>query len=313
LSPPNVLLEVDPTLVVPDVDSIAPVVSAAQEHLETEKDPYVGLSKSQARKLKAKLDKEAKLKEEEDAKRQREEEEAAEIRRQEEAEAELIRLEEEVAESRKLKEEEERIRIEEAEAELRKMAEEEDAVAAAEAEKFQKRGEEEADPWAAIFAAPPKKAKKKKSKPTEQMGLENQEAHIMNMEVQYAAAEDTGAEICPKKDDDPWDNWGSAALTTKKKKKSRKTDIIRLAEDEENEEIRREKENAAAAATNIDLSIVGSTGTTSGDDDCQKRVEHLSQNYGWQNCKPCELYMRKIAMKLHSEGLPIEDGFNTIN
>jgi hypothetical protein len=313
VSPPNVLLEVDPTLVVPDVDTIAPVVSAAQEHLETEKDPYVGLSKSQARKLKVKLDKEAKLKEEEDAERQREEEEAAEIRRQEEAEAELIRLEEEVAESKRIKEEEERIRLEEAEAELRKMAEEEDAVAATEADKFKKREEEEVDPWAAFSAAPPKKTKKKKSKPTEQMGLENQEAHIKKMEVQYAAAEDTGAEICPKKDDDPWDNWDSAAPTTKKKKKSRKTDMIRLAEDEENEEICREREIAAAAATKNDLSIVGSTGATFGDDDCKLRVEHLSHNYGWQNCEPCVLYMRKIAMKLHSKGLPIEDGFNTIN
>jgi hypothetical protein len=293
LSPPNVLLEVDPTLVVPDVDSIAPVVSAAQEHLETEKNLYVGLSKSQAKKLKVKLDKEAKLKEEEDAKHQKEEEEAAGIRRQEEEEAEWIRLEEE-------------------EAELRRMEEEEAAVAAAEAEKFKKREEEEADPWGPFSAASLKKAKKK-SKTTDRMGLENQEADIKKMEAEYVAAGDTGAEICPTKDDDPWGAWGSATPTFKKKKKSKKPKDPTLAEDEENERIRWEKENAAAAATTADLSVVGSTGVTFGDDDCQLRVEHLSQNYAWQNCRPCELYMRKIAMKHHFEGLPIEHGFSTTN
>jgi hypothetical protein len=296
LSPPNVLLEVDPTLVVPDVDSIAPVVSAAQEHLETEKNLYVGLSKSQAKKLKVKLDKEAKLKEEEDAKHQKEEEEAAGIRRQEEEEAEWIRLEEE-------------------EAELRRMEEEEAAVAAAEAEKFKKREEEEADPWGPFSAASLKKAKKK-SKTTDRMGLENQEADIKKMEAEYVAAGDTGAEICPTKDDDPWGAWGSATPTfKKKKKKSKKPKDPTLAEDEENERIRWEKENAAAAAaaTTADLSVVGSTGVTFGDDDCQLRVEHLSQNYAWQNCRPCELYMRKIAMKHHFEGLPIEHWFSTTN
>ncbi|CAN9170790.1 unnamed protein product [Alternaria alternata] len=268
VSPPDLQLEVDPTLVIPDVDTVAPVVSAAQGHPETEKDPYAGLSKSQAKKLKVQLDKEAKLREEEEAKRQREEEKAAEIRQQEEEEEERRRLEEE-----------ERIRLEEEEAELKSMKEEEAvAAAAAEAEECKKREEEEADPWATFPAAPLKKTKKKKSKETE-------------------------------------------LTTKKKKKKSKKPEIIRLGEDEENEQILQEKENAAAAAaavtgattTTADLSVVGSTSATFGDDDCQLRVKHLSQNYGWQSCKPCELYMRKIAMKLHSEGLPIEDGFNTIN
>ncbi|KAH7558353.1 hypothetical protein BM1_05625 [Bipolaris maydis] len=73
---------------------------------KVEVDPYAGLSKLQARKLKIKLDKEAKLKEEEDAKRQKEEEEeAAKIMQQEEEEAEKIRLEEE-AELKRIEEEE---------------------------------------------------------------------------------------------------------------------------------------------------------------------------------------------------------------
>jgi hypothetical protein len=249
--PPHLQLEVDPTLVILDVDTDAPVVSAGQEHPETEKDSYAGLGMSKRKKLKAKLDKEAKLKEEEDAKRQKEEEEAAEIRRQEEEEAEWIRLEEE-------------------EAELRRMEEEEAAAAAAaEAEKCKKMEEKEANPWTEFPVAPLKKTKKKKSKESE--------------------------------------------LTTKKKKKSRKPEVIRLVEDEENKEIRRERDNVAAAATTTDLSVVDSAGATFGDDDCRLRVEHLSQNFGWQDCEPCQLYIQKIAMKLHSEGLPIEDGFNTIN
>ena len=306
VSPPNVQVEVDSTLVVPDVDTIAPIVSPAQEHLETERDPHAGLTKSQVKKLKAKLDQEAKSKDEEEAKRQREEEEAAEIRRKEQEEAERICLEEE-----------EPILLEMAEAKLKRIEEEEEeeeaAVAAAEAENFKKREEKEADPWGVFPAAPLKKAKKKKSKPIGHMGLENQEADIEKMEGEYVAVEDTGAEICPTKDDDPWGGWGSATSTFKKKKKSKKPRDLTVAEDEENERIRREKENAAAAATTADLSVVSSTGATIGDDDCKLRAEHLSKNFGWQNCEPCQLYIQKIAMKLHSEGLPIEDGFNTIN
>ncbi|CAN9280446.1 unnamed protein product [Alternaria alternata] len=300
--PPNVQVEVDSTLFVPDVDTIAPVVSAEQEHLETEKDPYAGLTKSQVEKLKAKLDQEAKSKDEEEAKRQREEE-AGGIRRQKEEEEEA---------ERRYFEEEERLRLEEEEAELKRMEEEEAAAAAAEGEKFEKREKEEADPWAAFSATPPKKAKKK-SKPTEQIGLENQEADIKKMEAEYVAVGDTGAEICPTKDNDPWGAWPPATPTFKKKKKSKKPRDLTLVEDEENERIRLEKETAGAAATTADLGVVGSTGATFGVDDCQLRVEHLSQNYGWQKCRPCELYVRKIAMKHHFEGLPINDGFSTID
>jgi hypothetical protein len=250
-SPPGVQLEIDPTLVITDVATTASVVFPAQEDPEAKEDPYAWLTKSQTKKLKAKLDIEAKLKEEEEI---------------------LAREAEEEAES-------------------------------------MKREEEEADYWASFGL---KRTKKKKSKLTETMGLEDQQDDTKIMEGEYIAAGDTGV-ICAAKDDDPWGNWGSATLTTKKKRKSKKLETVRLAEDEENEQICREKEKATAAATTADLSVVGSTGATFVDDDCHMRVEHLSQNYGWQNCRPCEVYMRKIAMKHHSEGLPIEDGFSTIS
>jgi hypothetical protein len=43
------------------------------------------------------------------------------------------------------------------------------------------------------------------------------------------------------------------------------------------------------------------------------RLEHLSRIHGWQNCKPCELYMRKIAIQLHSVGLTNVNGLSTMN
>jgi hypothetical protein len=95
-SPPGIQLEVDPTLVV-DVATVTATAPAAQEDLELEPGPYAGLSKSQVKKLKAKLDREARLKKVEVA---------AKIRRQEEEKAEQIRLEEEEAELKKTKEEE---------------------------------------------------------------------------------------------------------------------------------------------------------------------------------------------------------------
>ncbi|KAF7677290.1 hypothetical protein GT037_004149 [Alternaria burnsii] len=306
VSPPNIQVEVDPTLVVSDIDTIAPDVPGAQERLETERDPYAGLTKSQVKKLKARLYQEAKSNEEEEEKRQREEEVAAEIRQQGEQEQER----------RLLEEEEQRIQEEE-EADLRRIEEEEAAAAAAEAEAeaeiCKKREEQETQPRDAFPAAPLEKTKNKKIKRTEQMGLEDWEANTKKIEGEDVTAADTRAETCPTKDDDPWDDWGPAASITEKKKKSRKPKDLTLAEDEENERIRQEEENAAVATTTADLSAVGSTGATFGDDDCKLRVEHLSQNCGWQNCEPCVLYMRKIAMKLHSKGLPIEDGFNTIN
>jgi hypothetical protein len=75
-----------------------------------------------------------------------------------------------------------------------------------------------------------------------------------------------------------------------------------------------EKKEAAAAAAEVGVSAFNSaivTGTTSNDDDCKLRLEHLSRIDGWQNCKPCELYMRKIAIKLHSVGLTNVNGFST--
>lgn len=40
------------------------------------------------------------------------------------------------------------------------------------------------------------------------------------------------------------------------------------------------------------------------DEICPSRHEHLKQNEEWRNCWKCEAYMRKIAIKLHTVGLP---------
>lgn len=55
------------------------------------------------------------------------------------------------------------------------------------------------------------------------------------------------------------------------------------------------------------------THETSNGDDRGLRLEHLARNDGRQNCKACELYMRNIAIKLHSVGLPNVNGFSTTN
>lgn len=41
---------------------------------------------------------------------------------------------------------------------------------------------------------------------------------------------------------------------------------------------------------------------------CSLRYEHISYRAGWKECKQCELYMRKIAAKLSSTGLPKVNG-----
>ena len=51
-------------------------------------------------------------------------------------------------------------------------------------------------------------------------------------------------------------------------------------------------------------------GATPFGDDCPLRYEHLSRSDGWKACEPCELYMRRLALKLHSAGLPDVNGFN---
>lgn len=48
-----------------------------------------------------------------------------------------------------------------------------------------------------------------------------------------------------------------------------------------------------------------------GDVHCPLRYEHLTQSDAWMDCKRCELYMRKIAVKLHSAGLPDVNGLVT--
>ena len=47
---------------------------------------------------------------------------------------------------------------------------------------------------------------------------------------------------------------------------------------------------------------------SSDDENCPSRSEHLAQNEQWKNCLKCQVYMRKIAIKLHTAGLPDING-----
>lgn len=272
----------------------------------------------EARKLKVKLDTEAELKEEKEQLRLKEGEVTAAAAEDEEAELKTIDEEEaaaaveaEEAEMRKIEEEEaEQMRIEEEEAELRKTEEEEAATAAVEAE-LRKIEEDEA----AAAAAAAEQA---------------EQAELRKIEDEKAVTAVAN-----------WGNWRSAAPTVTDKKKAKKAERIRLREEEERlfeeeksiclkeeeataaaaraeeaELKKREEEEANAAAAKVCVSDFNARiekGATLDDDDCGSRLEHLSRNEGWQNCKPCELYMRKIAIKLHSVGLPIVSGLSTID
>ncbi|KAJ4333976.1 hypothetical protein N0V87_007235 [Didymella glomerata] len=46
----------------------------------------------------------------------------------------------------------------------------------------------------------------------------------------------------------------------------------------------------------------------SDDESCPFRYEHLTQVEQWRSCSKCEAYMRKIAIKLHTAGLPDVNG-----
>jgi hypothetical protein len=310
---------------------------------EVEVDPYAGLSKSQTKKLKAKLDKEAKLKKEENTKRQIEEE-AVEILRQEEEEAERIRLEEG----------------------LKKIEEEEAAAVATKAEEYKRKGEDDIwGGWSGAVSTVTKK--KKKGKKAEHIPLEEEEAERILLEEEEAQAErirqeeeeaqaerilleeerirleeeETAAAISEAEDAElkkrekeegaskaaDWaaSLWGGGKKKKKetaknKRLRGRKEEEERLAaaaaEAEEAELKKMEEDEASAAAaeagvSGFDLTIEKSA--ASNDDDCELRLEHLSRDDGWKNCKPCELYMRKIAIKLHLVGLPNVNGFSTID
>lgn len=162
----------------PEPESV-PEPQLKPEPSKMEVDRYAGLSKSQAKKLKAKLDKEAKLKEEEDAKRQKEEEEVAEMMQREEEEAAKI------------------------------------------------------------------------------MQREEEEAELIRLEEEEAAA------------------------------------------------------TAGAGVSSLDSAM--ETGATSKDDDCELRLEHLFRDNRWWDCKPCELYMQKAALKSYLVGLPNGNELSTSN
>ena len=222
------------------------------------------------------------------------------------------------------------IHLEEEEAERIRLAQEEEAAAAVvEAETSRKKEDPIWDEWGALSAG----KMKKKSKKGELIRLEEEgrlakkveeETERRKQEEEEAAAAakplilsatsglSWGENLASNTDD--WAAFGAGALS--KKKKSKKAKRISV-EEEEAERIRleEEKKEAAAAAeagvSTFDPAI--ETGATANDDDCKLRLEHLSRIHGWQNCKPCELYMRKIAIKLHSVGLPNVNGLSTMN
>ncbi|KAH8621985.1 stomatin family protein [Alternaria alternata] len=114
---------------------------------------------------------------------------------------------------------------------------------------------------------------------------------------------------------------------TKRQKEVEEAVQVRRQEKEEAEQIRLEEEEvkvgkveeedaatAIAAQTGVSsFDPAMETGATSKNDGCELRPAHLSRDDGWQNCRPCELYMRKIAFKLYQEGPPNVKGFSTTN
>lgn len=84
----------------------------------------------------------------------------------------------------------------------------------------------------------------------------------------------------------------------------------RFSPEEQAERTRQGEENKAAATATAAAAI--ETGAASADEDCEFRSQHLSRDDGWHDCKPCVLYMRRIALKLHAGGLPTVDPFAPI-
>jgi hypothetical protein len=242
-------LEVGPIPIIAEDATVAAIAPVVHKDPKVEVDPYAGLSKSQAKKLKAKLDTEAKLKE------------AREQLRIEEIEAAAAAA------------------AEVAEAEL-KEKEELAAAATAEAEECRKKDN---DLWAKLDVASPRVSKKKKGKKAERIAREEKEEKRLREEERIHMQEEAAAVVPGAKD----------------------AELNKAGE-----------ERATAAIAEASMSAFDATAQTFDsydDDDCGLRLDHLSRNEGWQNCKPCELYLRKIATKLHAVGPPNVHGFNAID
>jgi hypothetical protein len=253
--PHSIQLEVGQIPIIAEDATVAAIAPVVHKDPKVELDPYAGLSKSQAKKLKAKLDTEAKLKEVREQLRF-EEIEAAAAAAAEVAEAEL-----------KEKEEEE-------------LAAAAAAAAAAEAEECRKKDN---DLWAKWDVASPLVSKKKKGKKAERIAREEEEEKRLREEERIHMQEEAAA-------------------------------VVTGAEDAELKKSGEERATAAIAEGSMStFDATAQTFASYDDDDCGLRLDHLSRNEGWQNCKPCELYLRKIATKLHAVGPPNARGFNAID
>ncbi|KAL1797079.1 hypothetical protein ACET3X_005619 [Alternaria dauci] len=121
---------------------------------------------------------------------------------------------------------------------------------------------------------------------------------------------EAGEEAERKKKEENANGWASLSATAPDKKKKKKGKKAERVLPQEDEGISKQIQCEDAAA---DINDVGSTDAVIHNDNCEWRLEHLLSDDGWQNCRSCELYMRKIAIKLHSAELPVEDGFTTID
>lgn len=131
-----------------------------------------------------------------------------------------------------------------------------------------------------------------------------------------AAIEDSPVVVEPPLANEEEDSWGwGATLSPGKKKKRKKGKAVQLEappsppppppmavlEDLIEPEPQPEPEPALPVEEEPHTDAAG-------DVFCPWRYEHLTQNDTLKDCKQCELYVRRIAVKLHSAGLPDANG-----
>ena len=119
-------------------------------------------------------------------------------------------------------------------------------------------------------------------------------------------------ETPPANLDDLWGfNWSAGVAPSKKKKKKHSKDKkVRLTVSQESslepsmiiESDLIEPERVVNHE--VDVKPVSDTTEIPHSDSCALRLEHLSEVNGWKTCRPCEVYVREIASRIHSTGIP---------
>ncbi|KAL1598386.1 hypothetical protein SLS59_007071 [Nothophoma quercina] len=136
--------------------------------------------------------------------------------------------------------------------------------------------------------------------------------------VAEPAADDLSAVAAPapvEAADNSWYPWGVSGSSTKKKKKKKGLVLSTLDAPFPDppavtgSDLIEPDQQSALQAPDV-LPPATETAAITSDTDCSLRLEHLSESAGWQSCKPCELFMRQIAFKIHSAGLPDVNGFS---